>query len=145
LDRREMEALLERAMVGRLGLCVDGEPYVVPLGFVYHGRRIYFHSSPRGRKVEAMRRGPRVCFEVDEARRFLPGPTPCKFTAEYESVIAYGRVRFLEEAGERLEALRLLLRKYGAVEGAEALREEMLGDVLVGEILVEEMTGRKRS
>jgi hypothetical protein len=139
-----MEALLERARVGRLGLCLGGEPYVVPIGFVYHGGRVYFHSSPKGRKIEAMRRNPRVCFEVDEARSFIPGPTPCSFTVEYESVIAYGRVRFLEDSEEKLEALRLLLRKYGAAEAAKVLSAEHLGDVLVGEIAVEEMTGRSR-
>ncbi|RLI15136.1 pyridoxamine 5'-phosphate oxidase family protein, partial [Candidatus Bathyarchaeota archaeon] len=86
----------------------------------------------------------RVCFQVEEVGRFLPGEAPCKFGVEYRSVIAYGRVRFLEEAEEKLEALRLLLRKYGASEAAEALSEEMLGGVLVGEIRVEEMTGRRR-
>jgi len=142
LERGEMEALLERVLVGHLGLCVDGEPYVVPIGFVYHDGRIYFHSYPRGRKIEAMRRNPRVCFQVEEVGRLLPGSTPCKFSVEYRSVIIYGRVRFLEEAEERLKALRLLLRKYGASEAAEDLSEGMLGDVLVGEITVEEMTGR---
>ena len=144
MDRGEMEGLLERALLGHLGLCVDGEPYVVPIGFVYHNGCIYFHSYPRGRKVEAMRRNSRVCFQVEEVGRFLPGEAPCKFGVEYRSVIAYGRVRFLEEAEEKLEALRLLLRKYGASEAAEALSEEMLGGVLVGEIRVEEMTGRRR-
>ena len=138
-----MEALLERVLVGHLGLCVDGEPYVVPIGFVYHDGRIYFHSYPRGRKIEAMRCNPRVCFQVEEVGRLLPGATPCKFSVEYRSVIIYGRVRFLEEAEERLKALRMLLRKYGASEAAETLSEEMLGDVLVGEITVEEMTGRR--
>ncbi len=143
MERGEMEALLERVLVGHLGLCVDGEPYVVPIGFVYHDGRIYFHSYPRGRKIEAMRCNPRVCFQVEEVGRLLPGATPCKFSVEYRSVIIYGRVRFLEEAEERLKALRMLLRKYGASEAAETLSEEMLGDVLVGEITVEEMTGRR--
>ena len=80
--------------------------------------------------------------QVEEVGRPLHGSTPCKFSVEYRSVIVYGRVRFLEEDGERLKALRLLLRKYGASEAAEALSEEMLGGVLVGEITVEEMTGR---
>ena len=142
LDRGEMESLLDGVLVGHLGLCVDGGPYVVPIGFVYHDGRIYFHSYPRGRKVEALRRDPRVCFQVEEVGRLLPGSTPCKFSVEYRSIIAYGRVRFLEEDEEKLEALRLLLRKYGSSEAAEALDGGMLGDVLVAEIAVEEMTGR---
>lgn len=60
----QVESLLHHAEVGRLA-CYDGEyPYVVPLAYVYDGSAILCHTW-MGRKVEAMRRHPGVCFQVD--------------------------------------------------------------------------------
>ena len=66
----EIEALLHRAVIGRIACCAhgasgDGRPYVVPIAYGYNGEAIYAHSGP-GRKLDYMRAEPRVTFEVDE-------------------------------------------------------------------------------
>ncbi len=65
LSQDEIEALLRRCRVGRIGCCIDDRPYVVPVNFAYDGSAIYVVSGP-GRKIDAMRSDPRVCSEVDE-------------------------------------------------------------------------------
>ena len=34
----------------------DGYPYAVPLSYVYHEGRVYFHSAMAGHKLDALRR-----------------------------------------------------------------------------------------
>lgn len=63
----EIEKLLKREVVGRIG-CTDGDiVYVVPISFVYDGSYIYCHTH-EGLKTELMRKRPKICFEVDQLR-----------------------------------------------------------------------------
>ena len=42
----------------------DGYPYAVPLSYVYHEGRVYFHSAMAGHKLDALRRCPKASFCV---------------------------------------------------------------------------------
>jgi len=77
--REEIESLLKEAEIGRLGTCVDGEPYVVPLSFAYHDGKIVFHCAKRGKKLDNIAKNPQVCFEVDMGE-VIPDEKPCRFS-----------------------------------------------------------------
>ena len=47
-DPALLSAILREAFVCRLGLAGDGEPYVVPVNFVYSGGCLYLHSACEG-------------------------------------------------------------------------------------------------
>lgn len=65
LSESEVDALLMRHRVGRLGVTANDRPYVIPIGYYYDGSSIYAYSAP-GRKIEVMREQPLVAFQVDE-------------------------------------------------------------------------------
>jgi len=138
----EIEELLAKALAGRLGMSKDNQPYVVPVCFVYHGGKILFHSARQGRKMDFMRANSTVCFQVDE-HSLVPASKPCKFTMNYHSAVAVGRVRFLADSGEKLKILKLLVRKYDKDNLAELLSEKKTNRVEVGEITVTEISGKK--
>ena len=52
---REMELLLEKMPVGRLGITTKNGPYVVPMNFLFFEGHIYLHSALSGRKMESLR------------------------------------------------------------------------------------------
>ena len=140
-DTKEIEEILERAPVGRLGLADGEEPYVVPLNFVYDDGRIYFHSGVEGRKLEIIKSNPRVCFEVDEIGEVvLNEGAVCFSTAYYKSVIALGTARLLEEDDEKMQALDLLMKKYAAGRKYEPIPEHAMAIVGVCEIKIDKMT-----
>ena len=140
-DEKEIEEILARAAVGRLGLADGGEPYVVPLNFVYGSGCIYFHAGLEGRKIEILNKNPRVCFEVDELTEIVVNREgSCFSTAHYHSVIASGTSRFLESAEEKLNALDLLMQKYANGEKYEPIAEYAVAIVNVCEIKIEKMT-----
>jgi len=138
----EKEELLDRALAGRLGMCKDNQPYAVPMCFLYHDGRIFFHSARQGRKMDFMRANPTVCFQVDE-HSLVSSSKPCKFTMNYHSVVAVGRVRFLADSKEKLKILKLLVRKYDTGNLAELLSEKKTNRVEVGEITIAEISGKK--
>ena len=143
-DRAVIEEVLVGQEVGRLATSVDGEPYVVPVNYVYTKGRIIFHSHREGRKMESIRRNPRVCFEVDTAEK-TEGATLCDYSYRYFSAVARGEAREITGDAERLEALRRIVAKYApgkerSLAAADLARYAAL--VLV-EIRVTELTGRR--
>jgi len=137
-----MEALLAKALVGRLGTCNRDEPYVIPICFLYVEDKICFHSNPQGKKLTNMKVNPRVCFQVDDYH-LVPSSRPCGFTVHYQSVVIFGRVRFPTDPEEKMRALKAMVDKYDTSHSNEPIDEAMVERVAVGEIIVEEMSGKK--
>ena len=56
-DWDEIIAILEKATAGTLALLGDNDyPYAVPISYVYHEGKLYFHSALAGHKVDAIRK-----------------------------------------------------------------------------------------
>ena len=64
LDAAQIEDVLGKAVIGRIGCISDGRPYVVPVVYAYGDGCVYGHSIA-GKKLAAMRDDPHVCFEVE--------------------------------------------------------------------------------
>ena len=95
-DRAEISGILDQCAVCRIAMVDGGRPYVVPMNFGYEwlGERlaIYLHCAGAGRKLDALREGPDVCFEADCAGRLTgAGDLACAYSYAYQSVIAQGR------------------------------------------------------
>ena len=142
-DAEEIAAFLARARVGRLGLCREGQPYVVPVSFVFAEGKLYFHCGPRGRKLDCLRANPRVCFEVDELEGLRLGESACNHSLRYTSVIAQGRACLLTDPAQKERALRWLLAKYTPGDAAAPFPPPQLARVEVVEITIEEMTAKR--
>jgi len=97
LSSPEIEKLLHKEVIGRLG-CSDGQVvYVVPISYHYDGEYVYCHTH-EGMKLDIMRRNPIVCFEVDKLHDM----------ANWQSVVAHGRFEELTDPVLRQEALQKL-------------------------------------
>jgi nitroimidazol reductase NimA-like FMN-containing flavoprotein (pyridoxamine 5'-phosphate oxidase superfamily) len=141
-DRGEMEALLGRALVGRIATCRDAEPYVVPLCFVYEAGKIYFHAAWMGKKMDYLKANPRVCFEVDEWLGLIQSQHGCAVSVQYRSVVAYGRYAEVADEAERLRVLELLSHKYAGRPNMP-MEQSSVDATLIGQIAIESMTGKK--
>jgi nitroimidazol reductase NimA-like FMN-containing flavoprotein (pyridoxamine 5'-phosphate oxidase superfamily) len=105
---------LLRAEIGHIATRWDEQPFIIPTNFWYDPERheIYFHSNIAGRIRANIERHPLVCFEAFEAGRLLPSNVAIEFSIQFESAIAFGRIRILEQAEEKRRALYGLIRKY---------------------------------
>lgn len=104
----EIEKLLRKEVVGRLG-CSDGKMvYVVPISYVYDGEYVYCHTH-EGLKVTIMRQHPTVCFEVDRLQNM----------GNWQSVVAHGQFEELTDAELRNPALQKLHQRVLPVVSSE--------------------------
>ena len=87
LAEEESIAILEKATTGTLALLGDNDyPYAVPISYVYHDGKLYFHSALTGHKVDAIRKCDKASFCVIEKDDVQPE----KYTTFFRSVIAFG-------------------------------------------------------
>ena len=135
--------ILRQASSGVLAVLGDeGYPYAVPLSYVYHEGRLIFHSAVAGHKVDAIRSCDKASFCViqrDDVR-------PADFTTVFCSVIAFGRIRILEDDDSKLEAIRILARKYSPHETSESTDREIargFPHLLMFELQIEHLTGKQ--
>ena len=101
LGPEEIEAVLRRNRIGRLGCSANDRPYVVPINYGYDGQYIYGFSGP-GRKIWIMREQPLVSFLVDE----IDSPST------WRSVLIEGVYEELNDEADRRVAVATIAR-YG--------------------------------
>lgn len=109
-----IEDFLLRAQIGHIATRWENQPYITPTTFWYDPDRftIYFHSNIVGRVRTNAKHFPEVCFEACESGRLLPSNIALEFSIQYESVIAFGKIRVLENDDEKRDALYGLIKKY---------------------------------
>jgi nitroimidazol reductase NimA-like FMN-containing flavoprotein (pyridoxamine 5'-phosphate oxidase superfamily) len=106
---------LEGGFCGRLATVgKDGWPYCVPLLYVLIDGEIFVHNTrAKGHLRENVDHEPRVCFEVDEVGEVFPyGRFECDSSVAYASVVAFGRIRVVEDLPTRRRFFDALMAKY---------------------------------
>jgi nitroimidazol reductase NimA-like FMN-containing flavoprotein (pyridoxamine 5'-phosphate oxidase superfamily) len=113
-DQRWIDRILDTAKVLHLGLCVDNEPYVVPMNYgctKENGKLVvYLHSALRGKKLDMIRKNPRVFFEMDCDWKPFEGEKPCQYGLGYSSVMGRGTARIVEDVEEKKKAMSILMK-----------------------------------
>lgn len=119
----------------------DGQPYGIPLNYVYKNNAIYFHCAIVGQKLGNIDYNPAVSFCVVGKTNVLPD----KFATEYESTVVFGTAREVYDA-ERHMALVSLLEKYCSEYLQEGLEYIELNDkaTKVFKIEIRHISGKAR-
>lgn len=116
------DAILQAGTSGVLALSgADGQPYAVPLSYVYHEGKIYFHCAKAGHKLDLLNQNPKASFCVIGQDQVVPE----KYTTYYRSVILFGTVRRLTAGEEKRAAILALARRYSPDEPAEKVDAEI--------------------
>ncbi|MDM1296310.1 pyridoxamine 5'-phosphate oxidase family protein [Sphingobacterium sp. N143] len=136
LNKKEIDDLLKRQFIGRLGCHLEGETYIVPINYVYQNNAIYAHSG-EGKKLEMLRGNPRVCFQVDEIESMF----------KWKSVILWGTFEELK-GQERQQVMQgLILRIMPNTNDAgrdpsHGIPPELHDNLIVYKINIQQGTGR---
>jgi len=141
-DRAGIEAVLQKAVYLTLGLCRQGEPYVVPVSFGYADGHIYFHTGAKGLKMEILRADPRVSFSAVVEAVPVKGETPCQWNMDYQSVVGAGRAVILEDEAAKAEGLRVITAHY-AGPGEYEFPPDKVRAATVVRIDIETTTGKR--
>ncbi len=142
LSEEESIATLNSTTSGVLALCgEDGMPYGVPLSHVYENGKLYFHSALTGHKIDIIKQNSNASFTVIAKDEIHPET----YTTYFRSVIAFGRVRIIDNDSEKRRMLEMLGRRCNPNDD-ESLNEEIrsgFNRCLALEMTIERMTGKQ--
>ena len=145
-DEGRIRQILDTAKVLHLGLCVNDEPYVVPMNYGYvmeDGKLVlYLHSAVQGKKLDMIRQNPKVFFELDCDRIPFEGEKPCQYGLSYASVMGRGMARIVEDVEEKKQAMSILMKTQ--TEKDFSFEDRLVSIVAVIRIDVAEYTAKHR-
>jgi len=111
-DQAAIDAIIAKAQFCRLAMCDGDQPYVVPLCFGRDGQTLYMHCAAEGRKLDLIRRNPKVCFEMAVDTQIVEATEACKWSFKFRSVIGEGVASIIEDVGGKRAALAVIMRQY---------------------------------
>ena len=145
-DEAQILKILDTAKVLHLGLCVNDEPYVVPMNYGYtmeEGKLVlYLHSALQGKKLDMIRSNPRVFFELDCDRLPFEGDKPCQYGLVYSSVMGRGTARIVDDVEEKKHAMTTLMKTQTGKDFT--FEDRLVSIVAVIRIDVSEYTAKHR-
>lgn len=143
LSLEENIQVLSRGTSGVLAVSGDDDyPYAVPLSYVYHDNKIFFHCAKTGHKLDSIARNEKVSFCVIDKDQIVPD----EYTSYFRSVIAFGKARILEDIAEKRNALKILTERYSPDQEPDRLQEAVekgLQNVCMIELTIEHMSGKE--
>ncbi len=145
VDGKVMVSIIEKAIVCRVAMCWQDEPYVIPMNFGYRDNYIYLHSAREGRKLDILRNNNKVCIEFDADVELVQSQVACNTSMKYKSVLAFGKAIILKDIAEKKRVLDIIMHHYcyHASPSVFHYPEDALEKVIIVKVKIENMTGKE--
>ncbi|NLF39358.1 pyridoxamine 5'-phosphate oxidase family protein [bacterium] len=140
-DHAAIEAMLAAAPFIVLGMVDDGAPYAVPMNFGFADGCLFLHAAREGRKLDVLRRNPRVWFTAVADAAVVPGDAACSFSTRYRCVMGAGTATIVTDPEAKRAALDVIMRKVAA--GTHSYRDESLARTVAIVVRIETITAKK--
>lgn len=147
LTKEEIQYIIDKAEVCSIALVdKNNKPYSLIMNYGYKDGIFYFHSGPGGTKLSILEKNPEICITMstDHAMRIQSEKVACSFSMRYKSVVAKGKVEFIDP--ENLEAkeaaLNTVMQKYAPDHNAYKYSVPALKNVVCFKLVPEEITAR---
>ena len=148
-EAKALKQILRYSKYFVLSLADEGEPYAVPMGYVYDEKEnvVYFHCAKEGKKIEFINRNPRAWGVIVVDQGIMEGAC----VNMYASAMFSGRVEFFEDASEKAKVMNLFAERLSSdTEGVKIRVQKLFGgdgntlsSVVFGKIRLEELTGKR--
>lgn len=143
-DKDILHNVINQAIVCRIGLVKDNQPYVIPLSFGFDETHIYFHSATSGEKVQILKKNNHVCVEFEQDISIIENEKPCKWGVRYLTVVVHGTAELVVDPIQKSYGLAQIFLHYKAEIGIDqcSFTNEELGSVLVYRVTPLEIIGK---
>ena len=142
-DKETCINILKTEKRGVLSLSGDDDyPYGIPINFYYDEElnKIFFHGAGEGHKIDAIKRNNKVSFCTWNNGEQVEG----KWYYMVLSVIAFGKIRIVEDGEYKVSQLRKMAQKYYPTkEEVEFELNRDLYRVTLLELDVEHISGKR--
>ena len=105
-DRQTIYDILDEGLICQVGFVVEGQPFVIPTAYGRVGDRLYIHGSPASRMLRTLKEGVNVCVTVTLLDGLVLARSAFHHSMNYRSVVVFGQATLVEDAEEKLEALK---------------------------------------
>jgi len=147
----ETAEILAEGRVAHLGFVVDGQPFVIPMGYHFDPAepdRLYLHGSPTSRAVRHAVSGAPLSIAVTLLEGLVYSRTALYHSMNYRSVVCFGTGREVTEAATQRRVFAGMVARYfpGRTAGrdyAEPPAEHLEATTLV-EVRIEEWSAKAR-
>jgi len=141
-DLATIQGIVHACQICRLGLAVDGEPYVVPISFGFDGESVFFHTAKQGKKIDMMIANPRACVQFErEVELVTDDDDACAWTFTFESVIGFGSIIELDDEVQKNRGLNQIMKHYSGHDWS--FKEPMLAATRVWRVDLDILTGKR--
>ena len=140
-DKKTIEEILAGSEICRIAISDKEAPYIVPFNYGYRDNCLYFHSAPAGKKIDLLRLNNRVCFEIEYSHKIIRQELSCGWTSKYRSVIGYGTVDIIEDAGRIKDGLGIIMSHYGSE--VNLYDEKNLSRMVLLQLRIDSISGKQ--
>lgn len=115
------EEILRAGKLAHVAYAVDGQPFVLPMLYLYEDGTVYLHGAPASRTVRALRAGTPVCVEVTLLDGLVASRDAKSHSANYRSVMVFGRAEIVADLAEKRAVFERMTAAYfpGRAAGAD--------------------------
>jgi uncharacterized protein len=110
-DRATIDAALDRALVAHVALVDGDQPCCIPMLHARVGDRVLVHGSTASRAMRTLATGTPACVTVTTVHGLVLARSAFEHSANYESVVLFGRLAPVEDPEERLAAFEAFTEK----------------------------------
>lgn len=107
-ERAIINQILDEALVVHVGFVVDGQPFVIPMGYGRDGDRLYIHGSTASRMLQSLEKGIDICVSATLLDGIVIARSLFHHEMNYRSVVLFGRATLVAGENEKIHALTVL-------------------------------------
>jgi hypothetical protein len=110
-DRDVIARICDEALICHVGFLSPHGPVVIPTTFVRIGPELHIHGSVGSAMLTALAEGGHACITITLLDALVLAKTALHHSANYRSVVVFGRGRVVEDRDDKLASLAALLEK----------------------------------
>lgn len=110
-DRDQVHSIIDDALICHVGTVVDGRPAMIPTAHWRVGERIYIHGASKNRILAAIAEGAEACLCITHLDGLVMARSAFHHSANYRSVVIYGKGTLVADDVEKMEHSRLFTEK----------------------------------
>jgi uncharacterized protein len=145
-ERAAAYEILDEGFICHVGFVVEEQPFVIPTAYGRSGDNLYIHGSAASRMLRHLDQGVAVCITVTLLEGLVLARSIFNHSMNYRSVMVLGTAVAVQDASEKLEALKLLSEHILPGRWAESRQpnEKELKQTLVMRLPIEEFSAKVR-
>lgn len=147
-DRETVYRILDEGFLCHVGFVADGQPFVIPTSYGRKDTNLYIHGSAASRMLRHMQKdGVAICVTVTLLDGLVLARSVFNHSMNYRSVVILGKATLVEDAEEKLAALRVLSEHIlpGRWDDARQPNERELKQTSVLRLPIEEFSAKVRT